>query len=247
MPNDSVLILGGTVEARELAAVLLSKGFEVISSLAGATDNPLLPEGKVRRGGFGGVEGLIAYLESERITAIADATHPFAAQISQHSYEAVQQVGIPFVRLERPPWQAIAGDQWTTTPSVLAAVAALPSGARALVTIGRKEIGAFFARTDIGGVARMIEAQALPVPERWSVILDRPPFGIEQEKSLLSNHRISHLVAKNAGGAETEAKISAARELGLPVIMISRPPKPQCETRTNAADLALALTTKLLP
>ncbi len=242
-----ILILGGTSEARQLAAVLLARGFEVISSLAGVTDNPVLPDGPVRRGGFGGVEGLAAYFEAERIAAIVDATHPFAVQISAHAHAAAGVTGIPLLRLERPPWQAPDGDAWTVVPAVSAAVAALPAGARALVTIGRKEIGGFFARSDIGGVARMIEEQEQPAPAGWTVILQRPPFGIEQEKALITHHAITHLVTKNSGGTETEAKIVAARELGLPVIMIARPPKPDCETHASADELAQALAAKLLP
>ena len=247
MRGDRVLILGGTGEARQLAAVLLAKGFDVITSLAGVTENPLLPDGLVRRGGFGGVAGLVTYLEAERIAAMVDATHPFAVQISAHAHMAAQASGIPLLRLERQPWHAEDGDMWTAVTTNAAAVAALPTGARALVTIGRKEIGGFFARTDIGGVARMIEEQTQPAPPGWTVILQRPPFGIEQERVLITHHAISHLVTKNSGGTETEAKIAAARALALPVIMIARPPKPSAETYASADELCLALAAKLLP
>ena len=247
MRGDRILILGGTGEARQLAAGLLAKGFDVISSLAGVTENPLLPDGLVRRGGFGGVAGLVAYLEAERITAIVDAAHPFAAQISAHAHAAAGVTGIPLLRLERPSWQAQDGDAWTVVPAVSAAIAALPTGTRALVTIGRKEIGGFFARRDIGGVARMIEEQAQPAPPGWTVILQRPPFTAEQEVALITHHAISHLVTKNSGGTETEAKITAARALALPVIMVARPLKPSTETFTSAAELGLALMAKLLP
>ncbi len=242
-----ILVLGGTSEARQLAAVLLSKGFEVISSLAGVTENPLLPDGQVRRGGFGGVAGLVDYLEVERIDATIDATHPFAVQISAHAHAAAGVTGIPLLRLERPQWQMQVGDVWIAVPTVSAAVAALPAGARALVTIGRKEIGGFFARSDIGGVARMIEEQIPPVPPGWSVILQRPPFSIEQEVALIMHHAITHLVTKNAGGTETEAKIAAARGLALPVVMVARPLKPSTQTYTSADEVALALVAKLLP
>ena len=246
-PRHRILILGGTGEARQLAAMLLAKGFDVISSLAGVTENPLLPDGHVRRGGFGGTAGLVAYLEAERIAAIVDATHPFAVQISAHAQVAAGSTGIPLLRLERPPWQARDGDVWTVVLSHSAAVEGLPTGARALVTIGRKEIGAFFARTDIGGVARMIEEQAQPVPPGWTVILQRPPFGVEQEVALITHHAITHLVTQNAGGPETEAKITAARALALPVIMIARPRKPKSEPYASVNELVLALAAKLLP
>lgn len=247
MPNDRVLILGGTGEARQLAAGLLAKGFEVISSLAGVTENPLLPDGHVRRGGFGGIAGLVAYLEAERIAAMVDATHPFAAQISAHAHAAAEVAGIPLLRLERPPWQVQDGDRWTVVPNIPDAVKALPAGARALVTIGRKDIGAFFETTDIGGVARMIEEQAQPAPLGWTVILQRPPFGIEQEKALITHHAITHLVTKNAGGTETEAKITAARALALPVIMVARPHKPAAGTYASADEVVVAVMAKLLP
>jgi precorrin-6A/cobalt-precorrin-6A reductase len=242
-----VLILGGTREARSLASELLAKGFEAITSLAGVTDNPVLPAGKIRRGGFGGVEGLAAYLKDEVIAAVADATHPFAAQISRHAVDAARQNGIPLLRLERRAWQAQPGDLWTAVANIEEAVAALPAKAHALVTIGRKEIGAFFARTDIGGVARMIEAPDASLPQGWSLILERPPFTVRRETVLMTERGISHLVAKNAGGAETQAKILAARHLRLPVIMIARPPKPDCEIHATPEELARALAAKLLP
>ena len=247
MPGKRILILGGTREARELAAVLLEEGYEVITSLAGVTENPILPEGQVRRGGFGGVEGLVAYLRHTGIAAIADATHPFAAQMSRQAYAAATLTTIPLVRLERPAWQAQAGDTWISVRSCAEAAAALPAGARALVTIGRKEIALFFARPDIGGVARMIEPPALEVPSNWTVLLERPPFRIEDDMALITHHAITHVVSKNAGGEDTKAKLAAARTLAVPVIMVTRPPKPVTRSYTTAAEVAHFLRAEVLP
>jgi precorrin-6A/cobalt-precorrin-6A reductase len=222
-----ILVLGGTRDGREVAAALAAAGFDPVTSLAGVTSEPVLPEGRVRVGGFGGVEGLMAYVAAENIAAIVDATHPFAAAMSRHAAEAALTLGIPILRLERPPWIAGAGDDWTSVSSASEAVAALPGNARALVTIGRKEIGGFFGRADIGGVARMIEVPAESPPPRWIVLRERPPFTLAHEIELITHHAITHLVTKNAGGEDTSAKLIAARETKIPVIMIARPVKPE--------------------
>lgn len=200
-----------------------------------------MPNGEVRVGGFGGEEGLYAYLKSGNFVAVADATHPFAAQISQHGFSAARRAGIPYLRLEREPWLPVAGDHWVGVPTIASAVGALPSGSRVLLTIGRKEIAPFLARGDISGIARMIEKSPLPMPANWQVILARPPFSFKAESDLLTKHRITHLVTKNAGGAQTEAKLLAARELNLPVIMIARPAKPEGQTFAFASALVAAL------
>ena len=200
-----------------------------------------MPMGKVRVGGFGGEEGLYAFLKSGNFVAVADATHPFAAQISQHGFNAAKRAGLAYLRLEREPWVPAAGDHWIGIPNIAGAVAALPSGSRVLLTIGRKEIGPFLVRGDISGVARMIEKSLLPVPSGWQLILARPPFSLEAESDLLNKHRITHLVTKNAGGLQTEAKLLAARALHLPVIMIARPAKPKGQIFTSAPALVAAL------
>jgi precorrin-6A/cobalt-precorrin-6A reductase len=200
-----------------------------------------MPGGEVRRGGFGGEEGLYTYLKNGNLAAVADATHPFAAQISQHGINAARRAGIPYLRLEREAWQPAAGDSWIGVLNITRAVDALPSGSRVLLTIGRKEIAPFLARRDISGVARMIEKSPLPMPPNWELILARPPFSFKDERKLLHDHHISHLVTKNAGGAQTEAKLLAARALNLPVIMIARPDKPKGQTFASALALVAAL------
>ena len=241
MRGKRILILGGTGEARELAAQLLEAGFDPVTSLAGVTASPRWPVGEIRTGGFGGVGGLCTYIESEGIASIVDATHPFAAQISRHGFEAATRCGIPYLRLERPAWRPEAGDHWTEVHNVAEAAAALPKGARPLVTIGRKDIAAFFARGDLSGVARMIEEPTCAVPEGWIVLRERPPFTLEREFNLLMAHGVTHLVSKNAGGEDTRAKLIAAREKNIPVIMIERPVKPVARIAIAARDVITAL------
>lgn len=247
MRAERILILGGTGEARGLAQELIDEGFPVVTSLAGVTASPHLPIGDVRRGGFGGKTGLVKYISDENIRAIADATHPYAAQISRHAHAAAQATGIPYLRLERPPWLAEATDRWIDVASVADAMAALPSGARPFVTIGRKEIAPFFARADLEGVVRMIEAPGVAVPPGWALIQARPPFSLESEIRLIEQHRITHLVAKNSGGEATWAKLIAAREKHIPVVMVARPDKPVASSFATAETLALALRRMLSP
>ena len=247
MRAERILILGGTGEARALASKLVAAGFPVVTSLAGVTEHPLLPEGDVRRGGFGGVDGLVQYLGEQRIALVADATHPFAAQMSVQAHQACAIAGVPLFRLERPAWTPQDGDRWIAVSSIAEAAAAVPDGARVLLTIGRKEIAPFLAREEIGGIARMIEPPQLEVPARWAVLLERPPFTVESETALMQRHRITHLVTKNAGGPETKAKLSAARQLHLPVLIISRPVKPDVPRFATASDLVRAFTRLLSP
>jgi precorrin-6A/cobalt-precorrin-6A reductase len=247
MPGERILILGGTRDARHIAAALLAEGHAVVTSLAGVTENPLLPPGEVRLGGFGGVAGLATYVEAERIALVVDATHPFAAQMSAQAHEVCILKQVPLLRFERPAWMPAEDDRWTSAKDVGEAVQGLPSGARALVTIGRKEIAPFFARPDISGVARMIEPPPIEPPPGWVALLERPPFTVESEAELMGRFRISHLVTKNAGGNATEAKLVAARQLSLPVIMVRRPAKPGNRTFSSVAELADELRRVLSP
>ncbi len=241
MPSKRILILGGTSDARLLAVELIAAGYETVTSLAGVTEAPAMPKGEVRVGGFGGEEGLYAFLKSGNFAAIADATHPFAAQISQHGFNAAKRAELPYLRLEREPWMPVAGDHWIGVPNIASAATVLPSDARVLLTVGRKEIGPFLTRGDISGLARMIEKTALQLPPNWQLILARPPFSFEDERDLLVKHKITHLVTKNAGGAQTEAKLLAARALNLPVVMIARPAKPKGQAFASASALLGAL------
>jgi precorrin-6A/cobalt-precorrin-6A reductase len=232
-----ILILGGTGEARELALLLMNEGHDVITSLAGRTTGPLLPIGRVRVGGFGGADGLAQFIREESIEVVADATHPFAAQISAHGHAAAQSCGVRYVRLERPAWQAENGDQWTSVKDTCEAAAIIPRDARVLLTIGRKGTSPFVGRQDLSGVIRMIEPPEHPPPVRWTLLLARPPFTPEQERALMRADDITVLVTKNAGGVKMASKLQAARELKISVVMIARPPKPPAETASTPETL----------
>ena len=237
----NILILGGTGEARELAARLVGLGHEVTTSLAGVTTSPILPVGKVRVGGFGGVAGLVDYLQSSQTELLIDATHPFAAQMSAHAHGAAEHIQVPLLRLERPQWQRLDGDNWFEVATMEEAVTALPAQARVMVTTGRKNLEALFERDDLSGVIRVVEPLLGSVPVHWQQILDRPPYHLAQERALFEAERITHLVTKNAGGDSTSAKLEAARSLNLPVIMLRRPTKPACATFASVEDLVAQL------
>ena len=228
MQAKKILILGGTRDARQLAFRLIHAGHDVTTSFAGVTEHPIQPEGKVRVGGFGGADGLRHYLVSENYNVLVDATHPFAAQISANAVDAVGNIAL--VRLERPAWVARPEDHWINVADISAAVDALPPQAKVMLTIGRKEVAPFVTRPDISGVARMIEPTSIPLPAIWKMILERPPFSLASEIAVLRENGITHIVAKNAGGGETEMKLVAARNLNIPVVMIARPFKPAVTT-----------------
>lgn len=231
MQARKILILGGTRDARQLAFRLIHAGHDVTTSFAGVTEHPVQPEGKVRVGGFGGVEGLRQYLKAENIDVLVDATHPFAAIISANAAAASGDVVL--LRLQRPAWTAKPEDRWMEVADIDAAVLALPINASVMLTIGRKEIAPFTARIDLSGVARMIEPTTVHLTQSWKLILERPPFSLESEIALLRDHEITYLVSKNAGGSETETKLVAARILQIPVVMIARPHKPMVTTYSS--------------
>jgi precorrin-6A/cobalt-precorrin-6A reductase len=225
-----VLILGGTSEARALAGAL--PGHTVISSLAGRTSSPLLPAGEVRIGGFGGVDGLAAFLRERRIDAVVDATHPFAARISAHAAEAAGLAGVPLLRFQRPGWIAEPGDAWHRVPDLAEAAALLPRlGQRVFLTTGRQGIGAFAGVDECWFLARSVEPPDTPKPRHLAVILDRGPFTLDGERRLLDEHRIDVLVSKDSGGPA--AKLVAARERGIPVVLVDRPPAPEADVVTT--------------
>lgn len=233
MPFKRILILGGTAEAREIASELISFGHDVTSSLAGVTSKPMLPEGKMRVGGFGGAEGLRQYLQQNAIDVLVDATHPYAAIISRNASEAVQGCATQLLRFERAAWTQINGDNWISVASLREAANVLPAGAKAFITTGRKDLAPFLDRTDLTGVIRTIEPPSETLPANWRVILDRPPHTVENELTLFNRETFTHTVSKNAGGMATRAKLDAARLLGIPVVMVQRPFKPVCDTFTQ--------------
>ena len=231
-----ILILGGTGLARYAAEALVRQDHDVTSSLAGVTHSPLTPKSKVRVGGFGGVDGLSAYLKAERFDLVVDATHAFAAKMSAHAVSACKAASVRLLRLEALAWEKQAPDQWLEAATVAEAVQALPRNAKAVVTVGRKEVAAFFARGDLSGVARMIEPSAGPAPTQWQVLMERPPFTLEAETDLLRSTGSGFLVSKNAGGARP-AKLDAAAALSISVVMIKRPFKPEAQTARDVQEL----------
>ena len=218
-----ILILGGTGEARELAARLVALGHAVTTSLAGRTSRPALPEGELRVGKFGGIPGLVGYLKAMRFDRLVDATHPYAGLISINAVAAAQQTGIPLVRFMRPAWAEPEGARWTHVPDLQAAARALPSGATVLVTTGHEGLGSLLARDDCRLLVRLIEPPEAALPRHARLIVGRPPYRLEDERALFKREGITHLVTKNSGGAQTAVKLVAARETKAEVIMVARP------------------------
>ncbi len=225
-----LLILGGTGDAVKLASLAIGlPGWEVITTLAGRTRVPKIVAGTVRTGGFGGEAGLIEYLQMEKIDLLIDATHPFAAQISWHAAGAATTVGIPRLMLIRPAWERSTLANWIEVDRIEAAVGAIPATAmRIFLTIGRQQLALFASLTDRWCLIRSIDLPDpdMPLPP-GKLLLDRGPFKLEQELQLLRDYRIEAIVSKNSGGDATSAKIIAAGELGLPVVMVQRPIMPE--------------------
>jgi precorrin-6A/cobalt-precorrin-6A reductase len=223
-----VLLLGGTGEARELAAVLAADpGTAVTTALAGRTAAPARPAGDVRVGGFGGAAGLAGWLREHRTDVLVDATHPFAARISAHAAAAAAACGVPLLALRRPGWTDQPGDRWLRVPDAAAAAARLPGlGRRVFLTTGRGDLAAFAGCRDLWFLLRAVEPPPALRPAACRVLLDRGPFTLDGERALLREHRIEVLVTRDSGGPSTAAKLLAARELGLPVLLLDRPPGP---------------------
>lgn len=233
LPSKRLLILGGTGEARALADALADRpGLEVTTSLAGRTVAPRRPRGKIRVGGFGGAAGLADYIAAAGIDMVVDATHPYAAAISTHAVEACRASERPILRFEHPAWRPQKGDRWIVVDSLAAAAKVAPEiGHRAFLTIGVKELAAFAEADEIWFLVRLVEQPREAVPLRnFELVLGRGPFELSDDRELMRQHRIDLVIAKNSGGESTYGKIAAARELGLPVLLLRRPPLPPAET-----------------
>ncbi|SFD16967.1 precorrin-6A/cobalt-precorrin-6A reductase [Thiohalospira halophila DSM 15071] len=224
-----VLLLAGTAEARELAGLLADHPrLQATASLAGrvrrAADLPVT----VRTGGFGGIDGLAAWLREQAVGAVVDATHPFAAGISANAAAAARAADIPLAALVRPAWEPRPGDDWRPVADLDAAVAALrPLGERVLVTTGRNELAPFEAAPEKDYVIRTIDPpEPPPALPRARYIQARGPFDAASEAALMAEHDIQALVTKASGGEATRGKLDAARERGIPVVMVERPPLP---------------------
>ncbi|WP_410596772.1 cobalt-precorrin-6A reductase [Amycolatopsis sp. lyj-23] len=230
-----ILILGGTGEARQLAEVLSARGVRVVSSLAGRVARPKLPVGEVRVGGFGGPDGLAAYLRENRIEAVVDATHPFAERIGANAAKAAKVTQTPLLRLARPGWQAGPRDVWHWADDLADAARQLPDlGKRVFLTSGRQGLPAFAHLDDLWFLIRCVDPPEPPLPRHHELLLARGPYEVAAERELLG--RVDVLVTKDSGGPQTSAKLTAARELGKPVLVIRRPPRPATETAETVPD-----------
>ncbi|WP_394616996.1 cobalt-precorrin-6A reductase [Lentzea sp. JNUCC 0626] len=237
-----ILILGGTGEARDLARRLAAASpsadgsttprCRVVSSLAGRVSNPALPAGEVRVGGFGGTDGLAQWLRDNDVRAVVDATHPFARQITANAFEACRRVGVPLLVLRRPGFEPRPG--WVWVDSVAEAASALP-GERVFLTTGRQDL-AEFAGCPQWFLARMVESPKPPLPQRIEVLLSRGPFTVDGELELMRSRAVDVLVTKDSGGPMTSAKLDAAEVLGIPVVIVRRPPLPPVETVASVDD-----------
>lgn len=241
-PTCTLLILGGTSEGYALAAALAARpGLRVISSLAGRTDNPRLPAGETRIGGFGGADGLAAFLQREQVDAVVDATHPFAAQMGWNAAAGCRMAGVPLVRLARPAWRPGPGDRWESVADWTEAVATLGrlGARRVLLALGRQELEPFAVLDGVSFLIRCVTPpHPLPTFRAAEVLLARGPFDLTSERALLAGQRIDCIVCKNSGGGATDAKLAAARELGIRVVMRERPARPAV---AEVADVAAAL------
>ncbi|WP_182358122.1 cobalt-precorrin-6A reductase [Tomitella gaofuii] len=228
----SVLVLGGTGEARALAERLDGAGVPFVSSLAGRVSRPRLPVGPVRIGGFGGTDGLASYLCEEQITAVVDATHPFAAGISAHAADACARAGLPLLRLQRPGWSDEPGaHRWTWVDghdaAAAAAVEAAVRGGTVFLTTGRQTLDRFVGPlASCPTLVRVVEPLGIAAPDEWTVLESRGPYDLAAERALMHEHGIRVLVTKDSGGVMTRAKLDAADELKVDVIVVRRPPAP---------------------
>jgi len=212
-----------------LARLLAEGGWQATLSYAGRTEHPRAQPVPIRVGGFGGAEGLARYLREHGVTHLVDATHPFAPVISANAVLAAQLAGVPHIALTRPAWTATQGDRWHHVPDLAGALAALDGPPRrVMLALGRMHVEAFAARPQHHYLLRFVDAPAAPPSlPRYRLVVDRGPFTAEGDRGLMADHRIDLVLCKNAGGRGAEAKLLAARALGLPVLMIGRPILPE--------------------
>jgi precorrin-6A/cobalt-precorrin-6A reductase len=235
-----ILVLGGTAEARQLAARLAQRrDLAVTLSLAGRTANPAAQPVPVRIGGFGGADGLARHLAAERIDVLIDATHPYAAIMAANAVRAARSAGVPLIALRRPPWTAVAGDRWIEVADIPAAVAVLGNAPRRVfLALGRKDLAPFEAAPQHHYLVRSVDPVEPPlaVPNA-TYVTGRGPFTQKGDHALLSAHRIETVVAKNSGGGATYSKIAAARALRLTVVLLARPPLPAVTSATTIEEV----------
>ncbi|TFV52746.1 cobalt-precorrin-6A reductase [Blastococcus sp. TF02A-35] len=237
--TSRVLVLGGTGEARRLAAALVDDGVDVLTSLAGRVADPVLPAGEVRVGGFGGAEGLGDWLRAHPVRAVVDATHPFAAVMTASAARAAEATGTPLLRLQRPGWTPQPGDDWRWVGSLREAADAVAGFGSVFLTTGRQGLRAF---ADLPGrcLVRSVDPPEPPLPARTTVVLARGPFTVGAELALMREHAVEVVVTKDSGGHLTEAKLTAARQLEIPVVLVRRPPLPPGVATAATVEEALA-------
>ncbi|MGW5064703.1 cobalt-precorrin-6A reductase [Streptomyces cyaneofuscatus] len=237
-----VLVLGGTTEARRLVESLVGDPrLRVTTSLAGRVAAPRMPPGDVRIGGFGGADGLAAWVREHRVDALVDATHPFASTMSRNAVQAAAQAHVPLLALRRPGWVAQDGDRWHSVASLAEAAELLPAlGGRVFLTTGRMGLAAFAgAGLDaLWFLVRSVDAPEPPCPRKMDVLLDRGPFSLDGEREIIRRYGIDVLVTKDSGGDATAPKLTAAREARIPVVVVRRPPVPEGVPVAATADEA---------
>jgi len=244
MPGKHLLILGGTTEARELArrvSLMMGKRVRVTTSLAGRRAGTPALAGDIRTGGFGGIRGLKAYLGDAAVDLVVDATHPFSPTISDHANAACSGQGVPRLQLLRPVWTLPRAAKYLDADDMAAAAAMLPRIARRVfLTTGLRGLEAFSGFDDLWFLVRLIDKPETPPPlTHHKVITGTPPYALDDERALLAEHDIDTLVSKQSGGTGTEAKITAALEAGVAIILIRRPP-PEPGPVAETVDEALA-------
>jgi precorrin-6A/cobalt-precorrin-6A reductase len=232
-----VLLLGGTAEGRELARHL-HPHVDIISSLAGRVPDPALPVGPVRIGGFGGVDGLRRWLHDERIDAVVDATHPFAATMTAHAAQVCRELAMPHLVLARPPWDP--GGAIVVASDIDASETVAEQGySRVFLTTGRSGVKAF-ADSDAWFLIRAVtEPDNASLPRHHQLVLSRGPYRYDDEMQLLTQHRVEALVTKNSGGDMTRSKLDAAAALDVPVVMVARPQLPDGVTAVGTVQEAI--------
>lgn len=241
-----VLILGGTGEARRLATRLGGLGVRVTSSLAGRVAELRMPPGEVRVGGFGGADGLADWMRRERVDALVDATHPFAETMTANAVRAGASTSTPMVVLRRAPWLPGPGDDWRPVDSLADAAALVGEiGERVFLTTGRQGLHHFAGLHRPWFLVRAVDPPEPPLPDRVTTVLARGPFTVDDELAVLRQHRIDVVVTKNSGGSMTGAKLAAARELDVPVVMVQRPPVPDVST-VDSVDAAAEWVNRML-
>jgi len=224
----TLLLLAGTGDGRRLAWGLVDIGLPVVVSLAGVTRMPEPLPLPSRVGGFGGEAGFVDYLEQAGITAVLDATHPFAARITDRTARVCAARGLPYLQILRPEWVPEPGDNWTMIGAEEEAARHVRIGSTVFLATGRQTLDRFAGLLGCRVIVRQIDPPTAPFPfEGGEFLIGRPPFSVEREEGLFAQLGVDWIVVKNAGGEESRSKLIAARNLGIPVLMIRRPPMPE--------------------